>query len=90
MGRNMKKKSILKKIGPASLATVLAFSGVCSSNFNILKVHAEETNAALGAITKVEKTGKNKIVITYENGYQGQITFLENGIFRFNIDPSGK
>lgn len=86
----MKKKSILKKIGPASLATVLAFSGVCSSNFNILKVHAEETNAALGAITKVEKTGKNKIVITYENGYQGQITFLENGIFRFNIDPSGK
>lgn len=85
-----KNKTILRKIGPVSLATMMALSGVYSSNFNVVSVHAAESDTALGAITEIKKTGKNTVEITYENGYKGKFTFLENGIFRFNVDPEGK
>lgn len=86
----IKKKTFFKKIGPASLATVMSLTGVYSSSINMMTIQAEEAETALGAITSIEKEGKNAVLITYENGYKGKLTFLENGIFRFNVDPSGK
>lgn len=87
----MKKKAILKKIGPVSLATVMSLTGIYGYVAPLVQVHAaEDAETQLGSIVDVKKVEKNIVEITYQNGYKGRVTFLENGIFRFNVDPSGK
>ena len=46
----------------------------------------------LGSVTSVEVDAddKNIVWVTFDNGYQGKITFLDNDIFRYNVDPSGR
>ncbi len=46
----------------------------------------------LGSVTSVEVDAddKNIVWVTFDNGYQGKITFLDNDIFRYNVDPSGQ
>ncbi|WP_158554141.1 TIM-barrel domain-containing protein [Absiella sp. AM54-8XD] len=87
----MKNKAILKKIGPVSLATVMSLTGIYGYATPLVQVHAaEDAETQLGSIIDVKKVEKNIVEITYQNGYKGRVTFLENGIFRFNVDPSGK
>lgn len=87
----MKNKAILKKIGPVSLATVMSLTGIYGYATPLVQVHAaEDAETQLGSIIDVKKVEKNIVEITYQNGYKGRLTFLDNGIFRFNVDPSGK
>ena len=48
-----------------------------------------------GSLKSVEAatvdSGKDYVVnVTFNDGVQGKITFLEDGIFRYNVDPSGE
>lgn len=48
-----------------------------------------------GALKSVESAsvgtdGKNIVYINYNDGIKGKVTFLEDGIFRFNVDPKGE
>ncbi len=48
-----------------------------------------------GALKSVEsasigKEGKNVVYINYNDGIKGKVTFLEEDIFRFNVDPKGE
>ncbi len=50
-------------------------------------IQAEEVNS--NAISKVEKGSKDNVInVTFADGNQGRITFLEESIFRYNIDPT--
>lgn len=50
--------------------------------------HAEET----GTLTEVKtaEAQDNVVTVTFNDGITGKITFLEDGIFRYNVDPSGE
>lgn len=39
---------------------------------------------------EVDPNNKNVVFITFNDGVKGKITFLENGIFRYNVDPKGE
>ena len=39
---------------------------------------------------EVDRTNKNIVMVTFNNNVKGKITFLEDGIFRYNVDPSGQ
>lgn len=74
----------------------LACSMVLSASTTMipaLTVHA--ANGFSGALTSVEsvivdENNKNIVYVTFNDNVQGKITFLENGIFRYNVDPSGQ
>ena len=46
----------------------------------------------LGSVTAVEVDAdeKNVVWVTFDNGYKGKVTFLDEDIFRYNVDPSGR
>ncbi|QOY60730.1 TIM-barrel domain-containing protein [Thermophilibacter immobilis] len=52
------------------------------------------TQSVGGSLTSVEgvtqdDTDANVVYVTFNDGIMGKITFLEDGIFRYNVDPSG-
>ena len=53
---------------------------------------AMATPATAAPLTGVKSASaeKNVVTVTFEGDIQGRITLLEDGIFRYNIDPSGK
>ncbi len=44
----------------------------------------------LSKVSAVPTVKNNVVTIDYVNGEKAQITFLENGLFRFNMEPDGK
>ena len=50
--------------------------------------HAEETGT-LAKVTDAKADG-NVVTVTFNDGITGKITFLEEDIFRYNVDPSGE
>lgn len=56
------------------------------------QAHAANYTGALKSVEKVEVDAKheNVVNINFNDHVQGRITFLDNGIFRYNVDPSGK
>lgn len=50
--------------------------------------HADES----GTLTQVTQAqaDANVVTVTFNDGIVGKITFLENDIFRYNVDPSGQ
>ena len=52
---------------------------------------AEEFAGQLTSVESVEKGSKDNIVVVkFNGGVTAQLTFLEDGIFRYNVDPSGE
>ena len=49
------------------------------------------TRAAGDSLSGVESASANGNIVTvkFASGVGGRITFLEDGIFRYNVDPSG-
>ena len=84
--KNMK---LLKKVGLSALSLATAFSTVLSVQKGQIRA-AEEFRGQLNSVDSVSVDG-NVVNISYNNGaVTGKITFLENGIFRYNVDPSGE
>ena len=83
------EKNWMHRIGKGVLAGMLAVSGVAGViTMAPRSVEAASEYKLLGAVTDVEKEG-NIVYVTYAGGEKTKITFLENDIFRFNMDPNG-
>ena len=80
--------NLFKKFGISALALATAFGTVLSVNPRPISA-AEEFRGQLETVDSVSVDG-NVVNISYNQGaVTGKITFLENGIFRYNVDPSG-
>ena len=85
---------MLKKVLSFSLSFMMAVSAVASTPF---MVQAESHKAsvksnALQTVTEV-KVDANKdyvVWVTFGNKMKAKVTFLDNNIFRYNIDPSNE
>ena len=85
----MKKRKLIKKIGVAAITAAMVLTSVFS--ISTLTVKAEEIDTqehVLGSVSDVRQEG-NKVYITYVSGEKTKITFLEDNLFRFNMDPDG-
>lgn len=77
-----------KKLAVLSLSAATSLGSMITAIPTI--VHAEENQAAT-AVTSVEQGDSSNIVnITFQDGKKGRVTFLTEGIFRYNIDPKGE
>ena len=83
------KRKFVKKAGIMTITAAMTLTSVFS--LSMLKVNAEEIDTSehvLGSVSDVTQDG-NKVYITYEGGEETKITFLEDNLFRFNMDPDG-
>ncbi|MFR2445867.1 MAG: discoidin domain-containing protein, partial [Thomasclavelia spiroformis] len=79
----------LKKVGVSALSLATAFSTALAIPTRPVSA-AEEFRGQLESVDSVDANG-NVVNVSYNNGaVTGKITFLENGIFRYNVDPSGE
>ena len=86
---------MFKKVVSASLSFLMVLGAATSNPVYIQAKDGQQVKDEvnqLQGITKVEKDKKhNNIVwITFKNGMKGKLTFLDNNIFRYNVDPSEK
>lgn len=79
---------ILKKVLAYTLAIALTVSSL--TFLGMKEVKAESFTGSLSSVDKVTVDG-NVANITFNSGaLKGKITFLDDGIFRYNVDPSAK
>lgn len=91
----MKKGKKLKRWGSLALAFATVLSGITVSA--PLTASADEfTGGSLGTVSELTQSSdaKNVVNITFTGAgggtVQGRITFLEDGVFRYNVDPAGE
>lgn len=78
-----------KKLAVLSISAATAFGSVITALPTA--IYAADETAAPTSITAVEKGDSTNVVnISFQNGNKGRITFLEQGIFRYNVDPNGE
>ena len=78
----------LGKISRALLAFAMAMTTV--SSYATATVHAADFSGSLDSVDSAKANG-NVVEVSFNGGaVKGKITFLENGIFRYNVDPSGE
>ena len=84
------KRKFVKKVGVMTITAAMTLTSVFS--LSMFKVNAEEIDTSehvLGSVSDVTQDG-NKVYITYAGGEETKITFLEDNLFRFNMDPDGE
>lgn len=80
----------IKKIGTGALAFVTAFSAAASMLPADVFAAEEDFRGQLSSVTAAQAQG-NIVNIEFNNGdVKAKITFLENDIFRYNVDPTGQ
>ena len=78
----------VKKIGLSVLSLATAWATVLPAQMNVFA--AEVFRGQLTTVTSVKASG-NVVNVKYNDGaVNGKITFLEDGIFRYNVDPTGE
>ena len=84
--------SMFKKVVSAGLSMMMILGAVTANPYMI---YAENQQASVktGAIqsvseVKVDDQDKHIVWVTFDNGMKGKFTFLDNNIFRYNVDPS--
>lgn len=87
----MKKGKRIKRWGSLLLAFATVTSGITVSA-PLSANAAGDFTGKLAAVDSAKATGNGNIVdISFNRGsVKGRITFLENGIFRYNVDPTGE
>lgn len=86
----MKFSIDLKKSAKVVLSSAMMLSAL---GLNNLPVAHAETRAGDTTLNKVDSAtvNKNVVNVSFNDGaINGKITFLENGIFRYNVDPEGE
>lgn len=89
----MSKSKYLKKSGVVALSTAMLLgSGILDNRFMSTLYAAEEFTGMLKNVESASVDSKNKNIVnlTFNDGVKGKITFLDNGLFRYNVDPSGE
>lgn len=78
----------LKSIKKIGLSLVLVTSMVAS---NLTVFHAQEkiSNNRQLADARYEKTDGNDVYLSFGGGEKAKVTFLKDGVFRFNMEPDG-
>ena len=80
--------SKLRKTGTLLLSAMMTLS--LFSTVGTQKVQAASFTGALEKVDSVQ-VEENVATISFNDGkVKGKITFLEDGIFRYNVDPSGE
>ena len=70
------------------LSAILAAAMVISTVPAKAPVKAQAASGSLSGVESAAASG-NIVTVQFSNGVSGKITFLENDIFRYNVDPSG-
>ena len=84
---------MFKKVVSTGLSAMMVFGLVCNQSTVFVNAQEKEVSSeALNGIKSVEVDAKDKNIVwvTFGNGYKGKFTFLDNNIFRYNVDPSGE
>ena len=78
----------LKNIRKIGLSLVLATSMVAS---NLTVFHAQEAASINRQLVdaRYEKTDGNDVYLSFGGGEKAKLTFLKDGVFRFNMEPDG-
>lgn len=80
----------IKKLGAGALAFVTAFSTVAALIPSDAFAAGEDFTGQLSSVTDAKAEG-NIVYVEFNDGaVEAKITFLEEGIFRYNVDPTGK
>ncbi len=81
---------MIKKVVSIGLSFLMASGVVCNQPFAV-KANEKTLNQLEGVKSvKVDEEQKNVVWVTFTNDTKGKLTFLDNDIFRYNVDPSGK
>ena len=87
----MKWTKKMKGAGKKAAVTVTALGMVLTAFPPIPAKAAEEFAGQLTSVESVEKgDADNIVIVTFNGGVKAKLTFLEDGIFRYNVDPSGE
>lgn len=89
----MNKKHQAKKFAKKATALATVFGMAASLLPAVpMQVKAADFTGTLTEVKSVDvdKTDKNIVWITFNDDVKGKLTFLDNGIFRYNVDPSGE
>lgn len=82
-GRSLGRKALV--------AATLAFA-IASPLAAPAQVYGDVFAGSLSSVeaAQVSADSSNVVNVTFNDGVQGKITFLEDGIFRYNVDPTGE
>ena len=82
-----------KKLGTGALAFAVLFTGVAGLLPADVFAAPDSFTGQLSSVTDatVDSNKKNVVHVQFNDGeVAAKITFLEDGIFRYNVDPSGE
>ena len=90
----MRKVRHLKKAGQKTIAFMIAL-GLTVSLMPAAPVLPTKAADFTGTLTEVkgverDKTDVNIVWVTFNDNVKAKLTFLDNGIFRYNVDPTGE
>lgn len=80
--------SIYKKLAVVSLSAATSLGTIVSA-LPAMPV-AAATTVLQNVVSVAAGEDGNVVNITFNDGLKGRITFLEDGIFRYNVDPAGE
>ena len=89
----MNKKYQAKRFAKKATALATVFGMAASLIPAVpMQVKAEDFAGTLTEVKAVEvdNTDKNIVWVTFNGDIKGKLTFLDDGIFRYNVDPSGE
>lgn len=83
---------MFKKVVSTGLSAIMMLSLFCNQASFVRAQEKSSSGESLSSVesVQVDATDKNVVWVTFGNGYKGKFTFLDNNIFRYNVDPSGE
>lgn len=87
----MQLKRKLRRCSLTTIAATMIF-GTGMLQINTSSVHAANFTGDLTNVISatVDEDHNNIVYVNFDDKVTGKITFLENGLFRYNVDPTGE
>ncbi len=80
---------LFRKAGIAALAFATMFS-TFGTNLTVSKAASYVGQLKTVDSAVIDQNNKNIVYVAFNDGVGAKITFLEDGIFRYNVDPTGE